>query len=267
MTLPSKQQSWVGMNLPNVTTKEVALYKANELEKKLKNFSTKDDLLLMNSLLLRWANYLGIKKPEASELNTLANFIRENFPNFNATDLVECINLVAIDNLDTDAQPYGQLSVVYISKVLKAYQLHKSEIIFKVREKIQKIEQDRVIPPSDKERVANFKALLKMAKESVTKGEEYYDTGEVIYGFIKYNKLISMTKELIADAMAHGNNVFRQKSISDSYKKVINDVAFTKLVKEDIVKRYAREYVTDLWLKQTDVEVILPKITIQMINY
>jgi len=76
-----------------------------------------------------------------------------------------------------------------------------------------------------------------------------------------------MTKELIADAMAHGNNVFRQKSISDSYKKVINDVAFTKLVKEDIVKRYAREYVTDLWLKQTDVEVILPKITIQMINY
>jgi hypothetical protein len=255
------------MNLPNVTSKEVALYKANELEKKLKNFSTKDDLLLMNSLLLRWANYLGIKKPEASELNTLANFIRENFPNFNATDLGECINLVATDSLDTDAQPYGQLSVVYVSKVLKAYQLHKSEIMFKVREKIQKIEQDRVIPPSDKERVANFKALLKMAKESVTKGEEYYDTGEVIYGFIKHNKLIQMTKELIADAMGHGNNVFRQKSISDSYKKVINDVAFTKLVKEDIVKRYAREYVTDLWLKQTDVEGILPKITIQMINY
>jgi len=267
MTLPSKQQNWVGMNLPNVTSKEVALYKANELEKKLKNFSTKDDLLLMNSLLLRWANYLGIKKPEASELNTLANFIRENFPNFNATDLGECINLVATDSLDTDAQPFGQLSVVYVSKVLKAYQLHKSEIMFKVREKIQKIEQDRVIPPSDKERVANFKALLKMAKESVTKGEEYYDTGEVIYGFIKHNKLIQMTKELIADAMGHGNNVFRQKSISDSYKKVINDVAFTKLVKEDIVKRYAREYVTDLWLKQTDVEVILPKITIQMINY
>jgi hypothetical protein len=267
MTLPSKQQNWVGMNLPNVTSKEVALYKANELEKKLKNFSTKDDLLLMNSLLLRWANYLGIKKPEASELNTLANFIRENFPNFNATDLGECINLVATDSLDTDAQPYGQLSVVYVSKVLKAYQLHKSEIMFKVREKIQKIEQDRVIPPSDKERVANFKALLKMAKESVTKGEEYYDTGEVIYGFIKHNKLIQMTKELIADAMGHGNNVFRQKSISDSYKKVINDVAFTKLVKEDIVKRYAREYVTDLWLKQTDVEGILPKITIQMINY
>ena len=76
-----------------------------------------------------------------------------------------------------------------------------------------------------------------------------------------------MTKELIDDAMAYGNNVFRQKSISDSYKKVINDVAFTKLVKEDIVRRYAREYVTDLWLKKTDIETILPKVTIQSINY
>ena len=61
--------------------------------------------------------------------------------------------------------------------------------------------------------------------------------------------------------------VFRQKSKADAYKKVINDVAFTKLVKEDIVKRHAREYVTDLWLKQTDIETILPKVTIQSINY
>ena len=267
MTLPSKQQNLVGITLPNTTKKEIALFQANETEKKLKYFSTKDDLLLMNSLLLRWANYLGIKKPEASELNTLANFIRENFPNFNAVDLGECINLVATDSLDTDAQAYGQLSVVYVSKVLKAYQLYKNEIICKVREKIQKIAQEKVIPPSDEERIANFKALLNMAKESVTKGEEYYDTGEVIYGFIRHNKLIQMTKELIDDAMAYGNNVFRQKSKADAYKKVINDVAFTKLVKEDIVKRHAREYVTDLWLKQTDIETILPKVTIQSINH
>ena len=106
-----------------------------------------------------------------------------------------------------------------------------------------------------------------MAKESVAKGEEYYDTGEVIYGFIKHNKLIQMTKELIDDAMAYGNSVYRKKSISDAYKKVINDVAFTKLVKEDIIKRHAREYVTDLWLKETDIESILPKVTMQSINY
>jgi hypothetical protein len=79
MTLPSKQLNLVGITLPNTTKKEIALFRANETEKKLKDYSTKDDLLLMNSLLLRWANYLGIKKPEATDLNTLANFIKENF--------------------------------------------------------------------------------------------------------------------------------------------------------------------------------------------
>jgi hypothetical protein len=269
MTQLSKQQNSVGIikSLPNTTSKELQLYNAYQTAKKVKDFSTKEDLALMNSLIIRWATYVGIKQPDSIEVNTIANYIRENFPNFNAYDIKECTDLLVADELETDANHYGMLSVIYVSKVLKSYQEHRGRIVFKVREKLQKIEQDTVIPPSDSERIANFKLILKTAKETVSKSEEYYDAGEIVYGFIKHNKLIAMTKELIAEAMAYGERVFHKKAQGNALKDIINGVGFTKLVKEDIVKRHAREYVTDVWLKSTDINGVIKKITIEMIKY
>jgi len=54
----SKQQNSVSITntLPNTTSKEITIYNAYLTEKKLKEFSTKEDLMLLNSLLVRWAN-------------------------------------------------------------------------------------------------------------------------------------------------------------------------------------------------------------------
>ena len=60
--------------LPNTTSKEISIYNSHITDKKLKEFSTKEDLMLMNSLIVRWANYVGVETPEASQLNMLANF-------------------------------------------------------------------------------------------------------------------------------------------------------------------------------------------------
>ena len=67
--------------------------------------------------------------------------------------------------------------------------------------------------------------------------------------------------------MAYGERVFHKKAQGNALKDIINGVGFTKLVKEDIVKRHAREYVTDVWLKSTDINVVIKKITIEMIKY
>jgi hypothetical protein len=268
MTQLAKQQSSIALSsLPNTSSKELQLYNAHQTAKKVKDYSTKEDLLLINSLILRWAQYVGIKQPEASDVNTIANFIRENHQNFNAYDISECINLLANQKLNTDAEHYGSLSVIYVSKVLKAYQVHKGEVLFKVREQIRKVEELKVVPPSSKERISNFKQILLNGKEEVNKGEIYFDTGEIIYGFIKHNKLILMNKNLIDEAMEYGLSIFRKKSKSQALKDVINNVTFSKLVKEDIVRRYAREHVVNVWLKQTDVQAVNEKITIQMLQY
>jgi hypothetical protein len=93
----SKQQNSVSTisTLANTNSKEISIYNAYVTDKRLKDFSTKEDLMLINSLIVRWANYVGIATTEATEINMLANFIKEHFSNFNAYDLKECINLLA----------------------------------------------------------------------------------------------------------------------------------------------------------------------------
>ena len=275
----SKQQNSVSIvsTLPNTTSKEILIYNAYLTDKKLKEFSTKEDLMLLNSLLVRWANYVGVETPEASQLNMLSNFIKEHFPTFNATDIKECINLLANHLLDTDAQHYGKISPIYVSAILKAYQEHKNNVVFKVRDNIQKLKEAEVVPISNEERIANFKELLTIAKDENTKGLTYIDSGDSLYNFIKHNRLMPITKnnlnqQLIDEALEYGNKLYielRKKKVTEtvikkqSFKR-LSDMEFEK---KDLISKYAREYVVNKFLLEMDLEEILRKINIEMLNY
>ena len=275
----SKQQNSVSIvsTLPNTTSKEILIYNAYLTDKKLKDFSTKEDLLLMNSLIVRWATYVGVDTPEATQLNMLSNFIKEHFPTFNATDIKECINLLANQTLDTDAEHYGKISPIYVSKVLKAYQEHKNSIVFKVRDNIQKLKETEVVPIPDEERIANFKKLLTIAKDENTKGLTYIDSGDSLYNFIKHNKLMPITKNnldqaLIDEALEYGNKLYielRKKKVTEtviknqSFKRV-SDMEFEK---KDLISKYAREFVVNKFLLKMELNELLQKINIEMLKY
>ena len=270
----SKQPNSVSITkiLPNTTSKEISIYNSHITDKKLKEFSTKEDLMLMNSLIVRWANYVGVETPEASQLNMLANFIKEHFPTFNAFDLKECINMLASQSLETDAEHYGKISPIYVSKVLKAYQEHKNNVVFKVRENIEKLKEAEAIPMPNEERIANFKKLLTIAKGENTQGLTYIDSGDSIYNFVKHNKLIALSKELIDEAMDYGGKLYieqRKKKVTETVIKNqnfkrISDMQFEK---EDIIKKYAREYVVNRFLLQLNLNELLQKINIEMLKY
>ena len=275
----SKQQNSVSIvsTLPNTTSKEILIYNAYLTDKKLKEFSTKEDLMLLNSLLVRWANYVGVETPEASQLNMLSNFIKEHFPTFNATDIKECINLLANQTLDTDAEHYGKISPIYVSKVLKAYQEHKNNIVFKVRDNIQKLKEAEVVPMPDEERIANFKKLLTIAKDENNQGLTYIDAGDSLYNFIKHNRLMPITKDnldpvLIDDAMEYGNKLYielRKKKVTETVIKNqsfrrISDMEFEK---KDLISKYAREFVVNKFLLKMELNELLQKINIEMLKY
>lgn len=270
----SKQQNSVSIvsTLPNTTSKEISIYNAYLTDKKLKDFSTKEDLMLMNSLIVRWASYVGVDTPEASQLNMLSNFIKEHFPSFNAYDLKECIGMLASQSLETDAEHYGKISPIYVSKVLKAYQEHKNDVVFKVRGNIEKLKEAEVKPMPNEERIANFKKLLTIAKKENEQGLTYIDAGDSIYNFIKYNKLFALTKDLIAEAMEYGNKHYinqRKKKVTETVIKNQNfkRVADMQFEKEDMVKKYAREYVVNKYLLQLDLNKLLQKVNIEMLKY
>lgn len=258
--------------LPNTTSKEISIYNAYITEKRLRNFSTREDIFLINSLLTRWATYVGIVIQDETELVMLYEFIKEHFPNFNGTDIKECVNLLANQTLDTDAEHYGKFSPIYISKVLRAYQEHRNNVIFKVRDNYNKLKEAEIVPISDKDRISNFKELLTIAKKENSLGLTYIDAGDSIYNFVKYNKLISITNELRDEAMEYGNKLYIEQRKKKVTETVIKNESFKKVAdmqfdKTDIIRKYAREFVVNRFLLNLDLEDILKKINMEMLKY
>lgn len=259
--------------LPKASQNDILIYNKKQTERKLKDISNSDksEMKEITQAIAQWGYALGITVV-AQDLIALNSFIRENFPNINIFDLKVCVRLVSIDSdlLETDAEHYGKLTMIYVSKVLKAYESYKNGVCFGIREKITKLEQENKPPMSKEERLKNFRELLIDAKSTVEKGEFYGDTGEVIYNFVRHNKLLNMDKALIDKAMLSGESQFSE-AVSDSkrgnLKKMINDVNFTATKKEEIVRRGARRYVANAWLDIMDLENMLKKLTYEMLLY
>ena len=259
--------------LPKASQNDILIYNKKQTERKLKDISNSDkaEMKEITQAIAQWGYALGITVI-AQDLVALNSFIRENFPNINIFDLKVCVRLVSIDSdlLETDAEHYGKLTMIYVSKVLKAYESYKNGVCFGIRQKITKLEQENKPPMSKEERLKNFKELLIDAKNTVEKGEFYGDTGEVIYNFVRHNKLLNMDKVLIDKAMLSGESQFSE-AVSDSkrgnLKKMINDVNFTATKKEEIVRRGARRYVANAWLDIMDLQDMLKKLTYEMLLY
>ena len=131
-------------NLPNTNSNDILVYNKKQTDRKLKEItnSDKSEMTEITKTIAQWGYALGITVV-AQDLVTLNNFVRENFPNLNIFDLKVCVKLVSIDSdlLETDAEHYGKLTLIYVSKVLKAYESYRGKICSEVRQKILKIEQ------------------------------------------------------------------------------------------------------------------------------
>jgi hypothetical protein len=260
-------------NLPNTSQNDILIFNKKQTDRKLKDITTsnKAEMVEITKTIAQWGYALGITVA-SQDLVTLNDFVRENFPNLNIFDLKVCVRLVSTDSdlLETDAEHYGKLTMIYVSKVFKAYESYKGKVCFGVREKVLKLEEDNKPPITNEERLKNFKELLSNAKMTVNNGEFFEDLGEVVYNFIRHNKLISIDKVLIDKAMESGENEF-SSYVSDTkrgnLKKMINDVSFTATKKEEMVRRYARRYVAQYWVENMDLEVMLKKLTYEMLLY
>jgi hypothetical protein len=260
-------------NLPNTNPNDILIFNKKHTDRTLKEIdsSNKAEITEITKIIAQWGYALGITVV-AQDLVTLNNFIRENFPNLNIFDLKVCVKLVSVDSdlLETDAEHYGKLTMIYVSKVLKAYERYRSTVCFGVRQKVIKLEQDNKPPMPKEERIKNFKELLIDAKSILEKGELYGDTGEVIYNFIRHNKLVNIDDELIKKAMESGERQFSEAVIDSkrgNLKKMINDVSFTATKKEEIVRRGARRYVANFWIDIMNLEDMLKKLTYEMLLY
>jgi len=261
--------------LPKVTQNDIILYNKKITEKRLSDYknSDKNALKEIDKIIAQWCYGLGINI-DAHDILLLNDFIRENFGSLNIFDLKVCVKLVVSDSdeFNFDAEHYGKLTMNYVSKVLKAYQQYRSNSIFKVREEIEKVKLLNAPKITDSERLLNFKKLLINASEIVEKKEFYQDSGESIYNFIKYNKLMPIIKpnidnELITEAMQYGQKAYEKAKSTSVMQSIIKDVSFSKLKKEDIIKKEARLFVVNKWLAKVNIKQFIKELKIEMLQY
>lgn len=270
MTTLAKQQTSVGIiKINNVNSKELAIYNANNTELKLKDFSTKTDLALLNSHIVKWQVLIGAKKMEAFEINIISNHIKKNHPTFNIFDIEEAINLSVSEKIAENIEHYGTLTASYASRVFKAYQVYKGIALHNIREELERIKREKVELPSDEERLKSFKDLLQVAKNwTKNETELYYDFGDILYYFFWKNNLVTkpMPKDFEKEALEYGEKMLKIKTQNASLKAVINGVGFNHTVRTTYINEYARTFAVNRWIKEADIESIIKKLTIDMIN-
>lgn len=273
-----KQQNSVGIvkqtinSLPNVSSKELSIYNNDVSLVKFKDYSTQTQLALMTSLFVKWSTYLGIETPDATELNTICNFVKEHFENFNHQDLDNAIMMVITNELNTDAEHYGKLSIVYIHRCLKDYSSYKGSVLIKIRQQLERQKQLEKQSISPEQRIENLKKLIQYGKKDIQDNITFNDFGDALYNFIKHNKLVKMDNEIIKNAMDYGTKMFEEekkkvsieKAMKSSHFKTTYDLNFEK---EDKIKKFAREYVVNIWLKNLDVNSFFEKLNPEMLKY
>jgi hypothetical protein len=98
------------------------------------------------------------------------------------------------------------------------------------------------------------------------------DAGDSLYNFIKFNKLIKLTPELIEEAMTAGEKDYqnaKKKKVVEATIKNQNyrSIADMQYEKDDIIRKGARQFVVNRFLLNLELEPLLEKININMLKY
>jgi hypothetical protein len=245
-----KQNSSIGNLIPNTTKSSVKIYDAYKNMQRIEDFNTNLQMNELVEVLGQWSFYLGLsEKVSDKELILNAQFIKENFGALNIYDLQQAVKMSATEKLG-DIQHYGKLSPLFIAKILNSYKSKRSEIIVNINQEVNKLKNSKPkLPPSQEESITNMKIILKSAWETVNNEQQtYLDFGDCVYNFIKKYKLVSVNKILIGQAMEYAEKEIRNEKNKSTIKSVIQNTSFTKLDRESIKRKKAREFMVNKWL-------------------
>lgn len=252
-----KQNKSIGLVKANFTDNKIKIYEAYRSLKRIRDFNTNDELKPLIDLVGKWRYYIGIREElSQEELFMNITFIRENFNELNLVDINQAINLSLKGDLDIDAEHYQNFTPLYISKILKAYKEYRGKVIYDIRERINKIE-NQPKEPTIQEKVEIAKTSLQ-TMFSQRNDKRFHDYGGVTYDFIKRNQLLVFTKSLVAEAMEFGKKDAMKQTRKSAYKDAVlgstNNLKNTREKKEAMIRTSARNYVVQKWLNSFDDE-------------
>lgn len=245
------QNKLTGLVKGDFSEKSIKIYQAYYEHKKIRDFQTNDDLKPLIDLVGKWRYYIGIKEElSQEELYMNISFIRENFNELNIIDLDQAINLSLKGDLNVDVEHYQNFSPLYIAKILKAYKEYRCKIIYDIKEKINKIKNTPKEPTIDEKIAIAKKSLYSLYNQRNDKN--FHDYGSVTFNFIKRNKLIVFSNELITESLNYAKNENNKDLANYAHTDALLDTnknlskAFEK--KDFEIQTYSRNYIVKKWL-------------------
>jgi hypothetical protein len=146
-------QKTTGQGLTPFETSDKNLELKNAIKSGLTIRKIQDDEPIKQSLRFVFL-LIGLKGdqiPEEVEKAVLLKFIRENFANLNPEEIRIAFELALKGEFEVDLNHFGSFSSMYLSRVLKAYQNHRSKIVLELEKERQREERESPKQPSEEE--------------------------------------------------------------------------------------------------------------------
>ena len=218
-------------------------------------------------ILAKWRWMSGINTNNqneddiAKELALLGTFVFENYPNITYDEITLAINLSLTNKLDCDIRTFNSFTPMYVSRILNAYIDYKRVMYNDIMKRKEIADNKKVIERevTPKEKMQNMIELIEyFYDEYKAKGivNDYFNT---LYTFFRRTKRINPSKELVNEALTHSKLKATQHIVSYYENALKNE----KPDKENLEKRFARNYCVQVFFDTLDIGKLIETIKIE----
>jgi hypothetical protein len=229
-------------------------------DKTIEHYKTKEDYTRLIQVVTKWRIMLGLSKDMSEEeLKINVQFIKNSYGKLTAKEIELAIDLSLQGYLGVDAQPYGNFSPLYISKILNAFvDKHNEQINALLQRKRQaeidakRNEVDRRTPMEIADSVKNF--ITDWGKR-VRENDRYYgDYNHSVWNFLNAGGFIEPDDDTLKAAKEFADAEHRKTEELESRNVFMK--AMRGFQKEQEVKKrkemYGRFYVMRAFFRSID---------------
>lgn len=225
-------------------------------EKKLGQYD-KSDMTMLVELMAQWKVHIGVTgEAFDNELIFICQFLYDNFKHFTISDIRLAMNWAISGKLDLSFVSSKTLSSLYVSKTLNLYEEEKRRLVNKISQEKENYERKRElsnkleISPLDK--ANQFKEHIMSVYNKYKQDAVLIDIGDLIYNWVRNNKIINITNIDIEEALKYSHNRYIDEKANENLRAVFKKNT-DEISKEVRKKKFAREYILMKFFDKVDI--------------
>lgn len=206
----------------------------------------------LHKLIIKWAVLTGVKPlPTDDEIRLFVEYIAEHFYRLSLLEIDNAFNLATAGKLDIEADHYQSFSVIYISKIINAYNRYNGKYIIEYRNQLAEIEREKNKPTPEQQMQMMIESILE-GFDKFKDDPQYNHFGYVSYDFLKNigalkldndvkSVLLKQARELAIEELKEDKSqTTLQKSERLQIKNQIDEILNDKSGKQEKVIRICK---------------------------